>query len=344
MSVRLKYLGLGSGAALSMLSGPALAQSSGPPVMTINTITSSAPNLGTVIVPTDTTFTVEPSAGGVTVTGTGMQIHTAGNATATVTVKCGNQTLCGTTKANIYISNVGSPTNRAQALTNFKVSMGSTVLASGSSLGPGNPLTFTINPIGVSGTQTFNVGMDFPISGDESGLTSGTSTSNFQVLIAPAPTAGSSGTGKTATGATVKVFHALSISHNNGDDLMFGSIVPAKSGNASIKVDPNTGALTTGNALALAGTPRTALFTIIGEGTERFTIALPTPITLTSMSDPTQTLSLNLQASATSSHTMDGTLGTPSTYAYTVGGFFTLPAAQKPGVYKGTMVVTIQYP
>jgi hypothetical protein len=348
MRAHLKYLRIGGGAALSLASAQGWAASSGAPVMTVNTITSSAPNLGTIIAATNTTFTIDPATGAVTASGgSGIQLHTAGNATATVTVKCGNQTLCATTRANVYIHAVGSPSNRAGPLANFKVSMGTASLATGSSAGPASPLSFSLNPIGVSGSQTFNVGMDFPIAGDSSGQTGGTSVSNFEVLIAPAPTAGSAGTGKIATGATVKVFHGLTMGHNAPqDDLAFGSIVPAPSGSAFIKVDDTSvGALTTGKAVALSSAAHhAALFTIVGEGTERFTISLPSPITLTSAGDATKTISVTLQGSATTSHTLDGVLGTPSTYPLYVGGSFTLPSTGAPGVYKGTMSVTIAYP
>jgi hypothetical protein len=216
------------------------------------------------------------------------------------------------------------------------------VLETGSSLGPANPLSFTIKPIAQGTTQTFTVGMDFPVLGDNSGANTGTSVSNFQVSIMRAP----SGTiaSRTAAGATAKVFRALSIAHANGDDLAFGRIVPPKAGNAFVKVTA-AGVLTvSGNGLALTPTSaRAALFTVVGEGSSRFSICLPSPITLTSTSDPGDTLAITLIPSATTSYSFGGSLGSSVTYPFTVGGSFNLPSTQSPGVYKGSMMLTLEY-
>jgi hypothetical protein len=337
--VRVDQLGIGGSLALSLLSTVALAQTYG-----INSITSSSPNLGTIISgPVGTTvFTVSPSGSVSSSGGSAIQIATAGTAAPTVTVRCTSSALCNTTDAIITISNIGSPTNRAGPVTNFTATMGTTVLETGSSLGPASPLTFTIKPIAQGTTQTFKVGMDFPVLGDDSGANTGTSVSNFQVSIMRAP----SGTvvSRTATGATAKVFRALSIAHADGDDLMFGRIAPPKTGNAFVKVTA-AGVLTvSGNGLALTPTSaRAALFTVVGEGSSRFSISLPTPITLTSTSNPSDTLAITLIPSATSSHSFGGSLGSSVTYPFTVGGSFNLPSTQSPGTYQGSMMLTLQY-
>lgn len=337
--MRVNQLGIGGSLALSLLSGAALAQTYG-----VNSISSSSPNLGTIISgPVGTTvFTVSPSGSVSSSGGQAIQIATAGTAAPTVVVRCSSSNLCNTTDAVITISNIGTPSNRAGPVTNFTATMGTTVLETGSSLGPANPLIFTIKPIPKGGTQSFTVGMDFPVLGDDSGANTGTSISNFQVSIMPSP----SGTvaSRTATGATAKVFRALSIAHANGDDLIFGRIAPPKTGSAFVKVT-EAGVLTvSGNGLALTPTSaRAALFTVVGEGSSRFSISLPSPITLTSTSNPSDTLAVTLIPSAYTSHSFGGTLGSSVTYPFTVGGSFNLPSTQSPGVYQGSMMLTLQY-
>jgi hypothetical protein len=122
----------------------------------------------------DTLFRIEPSTGIVTkVSGSGVRLST-GTTRSLVTIYCDSRT-CDRDLLKVEVGAVGTPTNRAKALSNFTVADGT------ATLGPvtgTNPITFsTTTAIRSRNTLTFYIGMDFPIAGNNGGLPTGLSTS-----------------------------------------------------------------------------------------------------------------------------------------------------------------------
>ena len=110
-----------AGALVCLAASPGWASS---PVITVTSI-SATPALGNVVSSAagtgNTVFTVTAATGAIGVTsGTGKRL-TAGSSLVTVTVTC-TVKACGT--ANIKVANVGTPSNRAGALTKADTTLG----------------------------------------------------------------------------------------------------------------------------------------------------------------------------------------------------------------------------
>jgi hypothetical protein len=303
--------------------------------MSVSSITSKAPDLGNIVAAPggDTVFTVDPSGSINQTSGTGIRL-TGGTSQVTVTIKCGGQAACDTADANISISNVGSPTGRARALTSFAVS-GVTALTGSLT---GNPVTFSIAPIGKSSSATFHLGMDFALAGEGSGLSSGTSVSNFIVEIGPI--AGALTASRTSTGGTAKVFRPIAISKVS--DLSFGAIVLPKTGGAYVTINKTSGARGTGGAIGLPSPAfGYAEFMITGEGSQQFTVATDDSLTMTNASG--DMLVAQLLPSASGSKRMSGSLGNGGALDLTVGAGMNISNTTPSGAYVGTFMVTVSY-
>jgi hypothetical protein len=336
MKTCLRFIGLGVTALLPMaMPGSALAA---PGTLAVTGITVL--NLGKVGGATvangggATTFTIDTS-GGVSKSGQGGAVSSSVTP-VTVTVKCsgGNCNSAGNGKVTI----IGSPTGRAQALANFTINGSSATITSSTS----TTANFSLpNNVTNGGTETFNIGFDFPIAGDSSTLTSGGATSLFRVQVATGAST-PSGTAAANTGtATATVYRGLSVSKNS--DLKFGSIVLPPSGSGTVTLDASTGALSVaGGALAGPTTtyPRSrGLFTYTGEGATTVTLNVSTFAMVLSGTSLTVTPTLSTASPAT----LSGSGGGAGSLPVGVGGVFTLSSTTPLGTYTGTFTVTAAY-
>jgi len=284
----------------------------------------------------DTVFTVDPSTGAVSrSSGSGVRL-TSASTRAMVTVSCsgqGNQ--CSQATINVKIGPAGSPTLRARALTNFTVSMGSATLASTPTTG--STITFQITALSNGGSGTFYVGFDYPVAGDNSGLSSGNASSGFYVDVAAAPTTPTSGPTSTVSSA---VFRPLSLSNPQG--LQFGTIVRPASGTGSVAIDASTGARTpSGGAVGLASpTPSNATYVVSGEGGQAFSLSIPPSFDMTTSGG---TATVTLTSTATGSQTLSSTLGSAGTFPFSIGGSMPVSSTAKDGAYSGSFTVSVQY-
>lgn len=266
--------------------------------------------------------------------GNGYRIGT-GNTRALVTLACGTDTNCRNRELNITINSIGSPTGRANALSNFTVSAGTAQMKSG--VTGTNPVSFRIAPIGENGTATFYVGADFAIYGNESPLTTGPATSRFQVVATMTPSGGTaSGIGT----ASANVRRALGVQALSS--LSFGTIARPNTGMGSATIDATTGALSlTGNRIRqMPGTVGRAQFEVSGEGGQSFSLSIPPTFTLSGPGGP-----LTVQTSTTISglQTLDGSIGSTASKVFSVGGSVQIPYNLASGSYSGSFVVSVQY-
>jgi hypothetical protein len=280
----------------------------------------------------DTEFDINPSTGAVTKTsGNGARLAT-GTTRAAVSVSCGNQNACNTTAVNIRVGTTGSPTNRARALNDLAIAMGTATLNSGPT--GTNPISFQINAVGKSSNKTFYLGGDFPIAGDDSGLSTGAAASGFYVYVAGAPTT------PTATISDTDTFTATaykSLSLTKGSDLVFGRMVKPTSGSGTISVNQTTGARTVGAGVAISTpTPTRATYTVTGETGKVVAFTIPTSMTMTG--SPSGSLAVTLVDTAPATTTL-----TTGSYSFGVGGSFTLSSATPSGGYSGTFNITVNY-
>lgn len=244
---------------------------------------------------------------------------------------CNNQTL------RVRIGNVGTPSGRAAALTNFTVAMGTAVLSAAPT--GTNPITFNIGGIARGGTATFYVGADFSINGNDGAAATGNATSGYYVFVSLAtttPTGGSTGGLAHAT-----VLRPILVTANA--NLAFGRILRPSTGAGSASVDAATGArsLTGTGALGLSSpTPTRATYSVSGEGGQAFSLGLPGSVSLTGPGTP---LTVALTSTATGAQTLSSALGSAGTFAFGVGGSFPVNATTATGLYQGTFAVTVQY-
>jgi hypothetical protein len=287
---------------------------------------------------TDTVFRISASTGLVTkVSGDGVRLST-GTTRSLVTVYCEPKTDCDRQTLKVEVGNIGTPTNRARALTNFTADSGTATITAPTGT---NPIAFsTTNAIRSRDTQTFYVGMDFPIAPNKGGLPTGVSTSGFYVYVcAPAPTctpsAGSTGL------AVASVLRGIAISI--GNNLVFGSVLRPLSGTGSVLLDPS-GQRTFGNgAIGLAiPTPTAASYTVTGEGGQLISVSVPPTFTMT-RSGGSETLTVTTLNNVQASPTLSNDLGKGGTYTFNVGGSFPLDSSVPLGLYTGTFAVTVQY-
>lgn len=283
----------------------------------------------------DTEFDLSSATGAVTkLSGSGARLSTT-SVRATVTVTCtGNTSQCNNADVNVRIGTTGSPTNRARALNEFAVTMGTAVLVQ-SPTGT-NPLSFRIDQIPRNTGRTFYVGADFPIAGDDSGLSTGTATSGFYVWVAPAPST-PTGTYADTENFTATVYRSLSMSKTS--DLNFGRLVKPTTGSGTVSVSNSTGARTVPAAAGIGlstPTPTRAAFTVTGETGKVVAFSLPTSVTMSNGSGGTLAVTLNDSAPTST------TLSTGS-YTFGMGGSFTLSSTTPSGAYSGTFNATVNY-
>ena len=306
--------------------------------MSVSSITANAPALGDVASAASgiTLFRVTAASGAIVrVSGAGARIST-GSSLTTVTVACGEQDSCNKTNANIKIGNIGTPAGRAGALGNFTVAMGSATLVS--DIDGTDPIAFTIGAIGKNSTATFYVGMDLPISGDDSGKATGAAISGFYVYIAPSRTTPNSGS--TSGRATATVRRPITVSKSS--DLNFGTVIRPRSGSGTVSIDAATGARSfTGGAI---NTPNTtsarAVYTIGGEGGQAFSITVPQTFAMTLGSD---SLTVTTSATAAGAHVLSSSLGSAGTFGFGVGGTLPVTNTTVTGAYSGSFNVTVNY-
>jgi hypothetical protein len=304
-------------------------------VMTITSITIG-PTLGKVASAnvSPTVFTITDSTGGIGKTsGNGARITTGGGAIITVTVACSGANCTAGGNGNIT---AGTNSGRAMAMSNFTVSNGATI---------GAGATFTVPALNKNQSETFRIGMDFPIAGDDAGGATGAQPSTFVVKIV----AGSGGTptGPVTGVGTVTVERGLTVSKIS--DLAFGSIIPPSTGSGVVTIADTTGAISsvtgTNAAVLPASRPSAsshpASFVISGEGAETFALAIPASF---GMSLGGSSLMVTTSPSLSiGTHTFPTSLGSAQTLPLLIGGSFPLASGTPDGGYTGTFAVVVNY-
>jgi hypothetical protein len=220
----------------------------------------AAGNFGTLAAPTaySGTVTVAASGGTFSISPKGAA-HVGGADVFTVTVTCnGNGNGSGCNNAvNMTIANVGSPTGRLGATTNFYAAAGTGALTP-TSPGPGNPLAFTLAAPGKGGAgKTFTVGFDTPLNNTGS---SGAASTAFQV------TAASSGvtSGSATSTITANVYPPIAVA--NTAPMQFGTIVKPASGSGTVTLTSAGALSTTAGTVVGTSTHGAAGFTVTGGG------------------------------------------------------------------------------
>lgn len=294
--------------------------------------------LGNVVAATSgtTVFFIDETSGNVRVS-SGAGVRTSsGSARALVTVACGSDSKCSYENVNVKVGALSLVSGRASALSNFDIQISSGALASGQTIPPvrGNPVSFTLQPIGRNGSASFYVGANFPIQGDDSGLSTGSAQAAYYVYVAYAgttPTSGSTGGLATAT-----VTRGLSLT--SAGSLNFGTVILPTSGTGVVDVDADQGAyhnynvVTTGNPL-----PSRVVFTAVGQPSTELSISIPATIPLVNSANKTLTVAVSSNAGSS------GTLNSAGTYTFGVGGSINLATNTPTGVYRGTFTVSVCY-
>jgi len=320
---------------LALTAGPAGAQVW---TATINT----APSLGVVIPPATgtTVFRFTPTGAVTTVSGTAIRRTTA-NVTTLVTLVCAGGNACTSAAGKVRIGATGSGTGKAGLLSNFTI--GTVTGASGVSV-TATTATYTefnFTQI-IKGTNpTFTFGADFPVSGSDTG-TVGAGTSPFYIWPATG-SATPSAAGGTNGNATVTTYRPIAFSGT--PTMAFGIISKPTSGSAVVTLSTASNTVTvTGNALAAAGTPARASYTLTGEGGLAITVSLPSPKTfvMTKIGDATKTITVNL-TNSTLPTALSGAAGSQGTAGFFMGGNFTVTSTTASGDYTGSYSVTAVY-
>ena len=304
------------------------------PVAAQTIAVTSGPELNNVVSAAsgDTSFTISPGSGAVTVSsGSGYSVR-PGMTRAIVTVTCPNVGACDSKQVDVTVSAIGSPRNRARSLTNFTVSSGTAAVAPAGATGT-NPITFKLEPIGKNGSKFFYLGMDFPIAGDNSGLSTGAATSGFMVN-ATAASVNISAMGQ----ARATVFRPITIARTS--NLEFGTITRPLSGSASVILEAASGNRTLTGGIGAMSPAKVASYLVTGEGGQTFSVSVPPTFQMT-QAGGSITVTTNNNAAGT--QVLSGALGSVGTFPFSVGGSFPLTSTTPLGVYTGTFVVAVQY-
>lgn len=152
--------------------------------------------------------------------------------------------------------------------------------------------------------------------------------------------------------ATVTATILTAIAVTKATDMNFGYILPNTTGTATLATD---GARTASGPTLVAGiTPTAAKFDVTGDSSATFSIAY-TGSSTTLSDGATHTMAIDFITEAVSGSGgaatgktatgTDATTGTLSSGAAVIyaGGQLSVDAAQTPGVYTGTLVVTVAY-
>jgi hypothetical protein len=303
--------------------------SGGPAVASVNPLA-----LGNVVADASgvTIFHVDPISGSVKATiGHGVRT-TSGSARALVTLSCGGDTKCSSKNVRVRVGSLNLVTGRGRTLGNFNVAMNTAILA-GAAPAPGNPVDFTIKPIGRKSTASFYVGADVPIAGDDSSQ-AGSASAGFYVYVGYATAIPNSGS--TSGLATASVTRALGLSA--AGSLNFGTLIRPLSGTGTAVVDPDQGAYHNYNVIATGRpAPSRVVFTATGEPNKAISVSIPHDFNLVS---PTgKTLNVTVSSNAGSAET----LTSAGSYTFGVGGSINVSSTTPSGVYSGTFVVSIAY-
>ncbi|MDQ3139954.1 MAG: DUF4402 domain-containing protein, partial [Pseudomonadota bacterium] len=225
---------------------------------------------------------------------------------------------------------------RARALTNFTVSNGTATVKVPPGVTGTSPITFKLNPIGRNATKYFYVAMDFPIAGNESGLSTGVANSYFQL------TADAASVNLTATGrATAIVFRPITVGVTSS--LAFGTISRSFAGAGSVDLPAATGVrAVSGQGVQGMNSPATsrAAYTVDGEGGQVFSVTVPPTFDMTG---PGGTITVTTSNTANGQQILSGSLGGPGSASFHVGGSFPLSDTTGLGSYSGNFAVTVQY-
>jgi hypothetical protein len=285
-----------------------------------------------------TVFRTDPATGMVVkVSGSGARISSA-TARSLVTVTCGNQSACNSKDALITIATTGGLTNRASALMNFTISVSGATATIVSAPGSGSPISFTIGPVGKNLSKSFWLGFDLPINGDNTGGTTGLSTSQFAVTVSH-----SDGSGASASLGTAQATVFRSIAIAKIADLAFGSIVLPSTGAGTVSLNEATGTVTvtgTGTAALTSPAPTAAAFSVTGEGGQSVSLTIPGTIALTRAAN---SLTVTTTPNISGAQVLSGALGLAGSLAVRVGGSFPVDSTIATGTYSGAFTVTVQY-
>jgi hypothetical protein len=297
-------------------------------------------DLGTVATAAsgDTVFRIDAGTGAVTVqSGTGRRISGA-SARAQVRISCTptsvSDTSCNTDKVSVRIGTIGVLTGRARTLRNFSVAVGGATIA-GPPTGSA-PFNFKLAPIGANGSTTLSIGADFGVAGDDSGLPSGDGANGFYVNVLDN---GGQVLSSDTNNGKVRALRALAVAKTA--DLNFGRIQRPTSGNSTVTLNPSTGARTvTGNGAGYATpAPTAATFAITGEGGQQVSVSIPSSFSLTGPA----TLPVSLLSTASATPSLSGALGAGGTYAFSLGGSFSIDSTTPIGAYSGLVTVSVDY-
>jgi len=149
--------------------------------------------------------------------------------------------------------------------------------------------------------------------------------------------------GAPASGATVnaqakaQIVKPLAIA--SVQDLDFGTILlgPGNWSGATVRLS-QAGALTCPAPLTCSGATQVAIYNIAGSNQQTIVVSVPN-VTLVNQSNPSKTLTLVPDASATIQLTNSGNPGTN----VPIGGAITVDSTTADGVYSGTFNVTADY-
>ncbi|WP_423140761.1 DUF4402 domain-containing protein [Parablastomonas sp. CN1-191] len=305
------------------------------------TVTSvSNTDLGTIAAAANgtTVFTVDASTGVVTKkSGNGARIS-ATTTRSLITISCNTPGNCSNDTPKITIAPTGSPTNRANSLTNFTLSVTGATATIVTQPGTGNSITATLAAIPKGLSRTIYVGLDATYSGDNSPAATGPANANFVVTV----TTNSGSGATTSTGlVTATVFRTLTIT--NGTLLSFGRISRPLSGAGTVSLPAGAASVAvTGNGVVAIASPApsSAILTANGEGGQALTISVPSSFT---MANGASTLTVTTQAINTGAQTLTGTIGNTGSKTVTVGGSFPITSTTALGAYSGNFTVTFQY-
>ena len=188
----------------------------------------------------DSVFQVDPTAGAVTEQSGSATRSSSGPTRAIVTISCTAQAAGDCTKnINVKFAITGSPSGRQRALTRLTFQLGTATIGPGSGPGPPGQTFVTIAPIPPGSSASIFIGGNMTIAGDDSGLATGLSETDFSISTGETTALTPIGTG--AMLATV--IRSLSISKTQ--DLSFGTVSTPQTGNGTVTIDPTTGVRTT---------------------------------------------------------------------------------------------------
>ena len=151
-------------------------------------------------------------------------------------------------------------------------------------------------------------------------------------VVIPSSVAAQGNTASTSGVAAALIVAPISLTHDAGTSLNFGSMTAG--GGGTVIVDVDGSGTTSGEVTLLTGVATSAdMFTVEGDPNRSFDIVT----TGGSLSDGANSMSFT--TSAASSGTLDG----GGSMAFAVGGTLTVAADQAGGSYTGTYQATVTY-